>query len=49
MARLIHKIIESDNPPFRNPIGMDARMGILGTRLLPENIYWPLMTKATLR
>ncbi|MCH8062535.1 MAG: SDR family oxidoreductase [Chloroflexi bacterium] len=49
VARLIHKIIESDNPPFRNPIGMDARMGILGTRLLPENIYWPLMTKATLR
>ena len=49
VARLIHKIIESDSPSFRNPVGMDARMGILGTRLLPEKIYWPLMTKATLR
>ncbi len=49
VARLIHRIIESENPPFRNPVGMDARMGIFGTRVLPEKIYWPLMTKATLR
>ena len=49
VAKLIHKIIESDDPPFRNPVGMDARMGILGTRILPEKIYWPLMTKATMR
>ena len=49
VARVISKVIDSDNPPFRNPVGIDARMGILGTRLLPEKVYWPLMTKATLR
>ena len=49
VARLIRKIIESDDPPFRNPVGIDARVGILGARLLPEKVYWPLMTRATLR
>lgn len=49
VARVIGKIIESDNPPFRNPVGMDARMGMFGTRVLPEKVYWPLMTKATMR
>ena len=49
VARVIRKVIDSDNPPFRNPVGMDARMGIFGTRVLPEKIFWPLMTKATMR
>lgn len=49
VARVIRKVIESKNPPFRNPVGIDARMGIFGTRVLPEKVYWPLMTKATLR
>lgn len=48
VARLIHRIITSPSPHFRNPIGMDARIGMLGARLLPERIYWRLMQRATL-
>ena len=49
VAKVIHSIIESRNPPFRNPVGADARAGIFGTRVLPEKIYWPLLDKATMR
>ncbi|MCH9039677.1 MAG: SDR family oxidoreductase [Chloroflexi bacterium] len=49
VARVIHSIIESRNPPFRNPVGVDARAGMLGIRLLPEKLYWPLLDKATMR
>lgn len=49
VARVIHTIIESRNPPFRNPVGAEARAGIFGTRVLPEKIYWPLLDKATMR
>lgn len=49
VAKVIHSIIEARNPPFRNPVGADARAGIFGTRVLPEKIYWPLLDKATMR
>ena len=48
VARLIYKVIMSPNPPFRNPIGLDAHAGILGARLLPQGVYWRLLRKATL-
>lgn len=49
VAQVIHSIIESRNPPFRNPVGAEARAGIFGTRVLPEKIYWPLLDRATMR
>lgn len=48
VARLVHKVIVSPDPPFRNAIGLDARAGILGARLLPQGVYWRLLRKATL-
>ncbi len=48
VARLIYKVVMSPDPPFRNPIGLDARAGILGARLLPQGVYWRLLRKATL-
>ena len=48
VAKLIYKISVSPAPPFRNPIGLDARAGTLGARLLPQAIYWRLLQRATL-
>jgi NAD(P)-dependent dehydrogenase (short-subunit alcohol dehydrogenase family) len=49
VAKVIHKIIASPNPAFRNPVGIEARAGIFGARVLPEKIYWSLLTRATLK
>ena len=48
VAKLIYKLSVSPAPPFRNPIGLDARAGTLGARLLPQAIYWRLLQRATL-
>lgn len=48
VAKLIYKLSVSPAPPFRNPIGLDARAGTLGARLLPQAIYWRLLQSATL-
>lgn len=49
VARVVHKIITSPAPNFRNPVGIDARAGTLAARLLPERIYWRILSKATMR
>ena len=49
VAKVVHKVITSPSPNFRYPVGLDARAGMLGARLLPERIYWRLLSKATMR
>ena len=49
VAKVIRKIIGSSRPGFRYPVGLDARAGIFGGRVLPEKIYWSLLTRATMR
>ena len=49
VAKVVHKIITSPSPNFRYPVGIDARAGMLGARLLPERIYWKIMSKVTMR
>ena len=49
VAEVIYKVITSPSPNFRNPVGIDARAGTLAARLLPERIYWRLLSKATMR
>ena len=49
VARVVHKIITSPSPNFRYPVGIDARAGMLGARVLPERIYWKIMSKVTMR
>ena len=49
VARAVHKVITSPSPNFRNPVGIDARAGTLAARVLPERIYWRILTRATLR
>ena len=49
VAMVVHKVIASPNPNFRNPVGKDARSATLAARLLPERIYWRLLSKATMR
>lgn len=48
VARTIHKIVRSRRPGFRYPVGPEARLGILGTRLLPERIFQALLSRATI-
>ena len=48
VARVIHKIVRSRRPRFRYPVGPEARLGILGARLLPERIFQALLSRATL-
>ena len=49
VAKVVHKVITSPAPNFRNPVGIDARAGTFAARLLPERVYWRLMSKATMR
>ena len=49
VAKVVHKIITSPSPNFRYPVGIDARAGMLGARVLPERIYWKIMNKVTMR
>ena len=49
VAKVVHKVIASPSPNFRNPVGIDARTGTLAARLLPERIYWRILSKATMR
>ena len=49
VAKVVHKVITSPSPNFRNPVGIDARAGTLAARLLPERIYWRILSKATMR
>ena len=49
VARVVHKVITSTAPNFRNPVGIDARSATLAARMLPERLYWRLLSKATMR
>jgi short-subunit dehydrogenase len=49
VARVIHKIIRSKRPAFRYVVGLDASLGILGKRFLPERVFQTLLARATLR
>ena len=49
VAKVVHKVIASPSPNFRNPVGIDARSATLAARMLPERVYWRLMSKATMR
>lgn len=48
VARVIHKIVRSRRPAFRHPVGIEARLGMLGARLIPEQIFQALVSRATM-
>ncbi len=48
VARVILKIVRSGAPALRHPVGMDARAGTLGARLIPARLYETLLSRATL-
>ena len=49
VARVVHKIIRSKRPAFRYPVSVEARLGGLGARLLPERLFLYLMGRFTMR
>ena len=49
VARVVHKIIRSKRPAFRHPVSVEAHLGGLGARLLPERLFLYLMGRFTMR
>ena len=49
VARVIEKIIRSRRPSFRYPVGVDARAGMVGARMLPERLFHAILSRATMR
>ena len=48
VAEVIHKIVGSKRPSFRYPVGIEARAGILGARLMPERLFQALLSRSTI-
>ena len=49
VAKVIHKVLRSRRPALRHPVGIDARAGMLGARLIPERLFQALVARATMR
>jgi short-subunit dehydrogenase len=50
VSKVIHKIIRARRrPALRHPVGPDARLGMLGARLMPERLFQMLLSRATMR
>lgn len=48
VARVIHKIIKSKSPALRHPVGIDARLGMIAARAMPERLFQALLRKVTM-
>jgi short-subunit dehydrogenase len=48
VARVIHRVIRSRSPWLHHPVGLDARMGMLAARLLPERVLHALVGRVTM-
>ena len=48
VAKVLHRIVRSRRPAFRYPVGLDARLGMLGARFMPERLFQALVSKATM-
>ena len=48
VAKVIHKIVRSRRPAFRHPVGPEARLGMLGARILPERVFLSLVSRFTI-
>ena len=48
VGRVILRIIRSKHPAFRYTIGMDARLGVIAAKLLPEHLFLYLLRKTTM-
>ena len=48
VARAIHKILRKKKPAFRHPVGKEARLGMLGARLMPERAFQAMVSRSTI-
>ena len=48
VAKVVHRAVRSRRPAFRYPVGLDARLGMLGARLLPERLFQALVSRVTM-
>ena len=49
VARVIEKVIRSPSPGLRHPVGLDCRLATVGARILPERLFYALLSRATMR
>lgn len=48
VAKVVHKIARARRPRFRYPVNIEARVGAMAARLLPERVFLALMGRATM-
>ena len=48
VAKAVHRVIRSRRPAFRHPVGLDAKLGMLGARFIPERLFQALVSRATM-
>ena len=48
IAKVIHGIIRRRRPTLRHPVGLEAKMGMMGARFIPERVFHGMVRKATL-
>lgn len=48
VARVVGKAVRAKRPAFRYPVGLDARLGMMGARIMPERLFHALLSRATL-
>jgi NAD(P)-dependent dehydrogenase (short-subunit alcohol dehydrogenase family) len=46
VAKVIHKVIRSHNPAFRYPVGIEAWLGIMGSRFVPSRIFQAMVRRS---
>ena len=49
VSKVIHKILKSRRPSFRHPVGIEARLGMMAARFLPERLFQTMVSRATMR
>ena len=48
VARTVHRILSSRNPAFRYPVGLEAWLGGIGARLVPERLFHTLIRRSVM-
>lgn len=49
VSRVIHKVLRSRRPALRHPVGIEARLGMMAARFLPERLFQTMVSRATMR
>ncbi len=49
VAKVIERVISAPRPSLRHPVGVDCRVATVAARILPERLFYTIMSRATMR